>query len=235
MKNLILNIIKIKQALLLAAMFVLFLSPFCAQAQMFKNLSIGPYFAFKAGVNVGNVQDGRKNGLALTGVPDFGVSSKVILSDTRDLGITFDLGYSSYAYKIKNADNSDSYTMKYGYINLNPNLYFSGLLLGLNFGIPVNANYGPSISTSKIGFMTEFRLGGIVPLYSDNESSLNFIVNAGYMLTGIYGDYPNDDPLKTIIKPVPPQKITDKFNPRALSLSIGINYLFNLNPVTEEQ
>lgn len=104
-----------------------------SNAQVLKYVGIGPFFTFKPGINVGNVQEGRKNAIAFSGIPDFGVTSKVILSENADLGLTFDLAYSSYAYQIKNADdNSIKYTLKYGYITLNPNLYFSKLILGLN-------------------------------------------------------------------------------------------------------
>lgn len=211
---------------LLFAMIMVVSKVFC---QEITSLSIGPSLSFKAGVNAAEVMEGRKNALGFAGIPDFGVSGLMMLSPSADLGVTADLGLSNYAYKIKGVDVAKEYTMRYSYIALGTAFYFSGFTFGFNFGVPVAANYGNTIKTSTIGFMTEFKVGGMIPLKLDESGSLNLIFNASYMLSGIYDDYVHNDPLLQYIPEVPPYNISTKYNHRALSFNIGINYLFNLD------
>ncbi len=198
-------------------------------AQEVTSLSVGPSISFKAGINAAEVMEGRKNGIGFANIPDFGVAGLLMLSPESDIGVAADLGLSNYAYKIKGVNVNKEYTMRYSYIALGTSFYFSGFTFGFNFGVPVAANFGNKISTSTLGFMTEFKVGGLIPLKIDESGSLNLIINAGYMLSGIYNDYSHNDPLLPYIPEVPPYQISTKYNHRALSLNIGINYLFNLD------
>ena len=72
-----------------------------AGAQEYRSFCVGPYLGFKAGLNGGNVMDGRKNAMNIARVPEFGVNSLLILSNEYDLGACFGLGYADYSYKIK--------------------------------------------------------------------------------------------------------------------------------------
>jgi hypothetical protein len=47
------------------------------------------------------------------------------------------------------------------------------------------------------------------------------------MLTGIYKDYGKDDPLSKLAPAIPPDVITNKYNPHPASVSLGMNWLFN--------
>jgi len=153
----------------------------------------------------------------------------LLLSSENDIGLTADLGLLNYAYKIKGINVGKEYTMRYSYIALGTSFYFSGFTFGFNFGVPIAASFGNTIPTSSLGFMTEFKVGGLIPLKIDESGSLNLLINAGYMLSGIYDNYTKNDPLLPYIPELPPYSISTKYNHRALSLNIGINYLFNMN------
>jgi hypothetical protein len=189
---------------------------------------IGPYFSFKGGLNGGNILQGRKNGAAFNGLPDFGVSVLLPLSHSSPLGIALDLGYSSYAFKQIGWDTPYTFTEFFSYVSVSPSIYFAGFLLGLNFGIPAVANFGSSIDVAKLNLLSEVRLTYRYTIEADDIGSLNIYVQAGYTLTGIYKNFANDDPLKLYIPPTPPNEITNFFNPRIVSGSIGMIYLFNL-------
>ncbi len=191
--------------------------------------SAGPYFALKAGVNGGMAPQGRRNLVAFNGVPDFGVSCFYPVSEESDLAFIFDLGYSYYAYDIKSVESGKVYNNRFGYISFATTLHYNGILAGFNFGLPANANFGEKIGTDKLNFMAELRVGYMYPLMLNiDDGSLNLYMLAGYMLTGIYDNFGKDDPLREYIPPVAPQNITNKFNPRAVSLLLGISYLMNL-------
>lgn len=204
-----------------------------AEQELFR---VGPYLQLKAGVNGGNIPDGRKNAIAFNGIPDFGATCYVPLSLDSDLAATFDLGLSTYSFSFKDVHKGDVYQQKYSYINLAMNFHLYYTMMGFNFGLPVSADMeGREIKTDNLEIMAEFRLGAIIPLMQDEDGSLNIMVYAGYMMTGIYSDFEKDDPLKNLIPEIPPQEITQKFNPRAVSISIGLNYMFNFYDAGEEE
>lgn len=196
-------------------------------AQQQRDLSIGPYLSLKAGVNAGNTMDGRKNGIAFTGIPDFGAQLYYPLSYDSDLGIFCDLGLSNYAYFIEGVNVGKDYTLTYRYITLSPRFYFNIFTLGFAFGVPIAADFGEDIDTDILETLAEIRLAAFIPLMSDESGSLNLNIEAGYMFTGFYQDFAKNDPLLPSIPEVPPQVPSSKYNPRAVSLSIGISYLMN--------
>ncbi len=199
-----------------------------AKGQEFRAFALGPFMGYKAGLNAGEVMEGRKNGIAFANIPDFGASGIILLSEEYDLGAVVKLGLSNYAYQIKGVNVNKTYSMRYNYIALGASVYFTGFTMGFNFAYPVAGTFGSDISTDKLGFMTEFELGYIYPLLIDETGSLNFHINAGLMLSGIYNDYIKNDPLLPFIPEVPPYNISSKYNHKAVSLSIGISYWFNL-------
>ena len=221
-----------KISIIIATFFLLNL---ISLAQPLRDFSIGPFFSLKAGLNGGNVMDGRKNAVSFNGIPDLGASLFVPLSESSDLGLEAEMAYTTYSYMIKGVNVDKDYTLKYHYLTLNPNFYFNWLIIGFNFGLPLSADFGESISTDILEIMIEFKLGAMFPLMTDESGSLNLNLQAGYMLTGIYKDFPKNDPLLPYIPEVPPQTISSKFNPRALSLSLGVSYLMNLNSVPLEE
>lgn len=212
--------------------FLLILPHTLSAADDFHYFSVGPYFSLKTGVNGGHVMDGRKNGLAFNGIPDFGATCFYPLGEETDLGMTFDLGLSTYAFVIKGVVGDEvfsEYTNKFSYLAFAPNLHFDGFMAGFNFGYPLFANFGDKIDANKLNMMVEFRLAYLYPVMMDDDGTLNVFAQAGYMFTGIYDNYEEDDPLLEAIPPIPEgDEPSNKYNPRAISLSIGLTYLFNL-------
>jgi hypothetical protein len=154
---------------------------------------------------------------------------------TKRLALIVELGYSTYTYRIDTYPDmvlQDFATLKYNYrfsyITFAANLYFGGFTFGMNMGIPSSGSSGADIPTEKMSNLLEFRVGGIIPLFADETGNMNLTIHGGYMLSGIFNHFGTDDPLKGIVKSVPPEVVTDAFNPRAASLTIGFNYLFNL-------
>lgn len=194
-----------------------------------RDMSIGPYLSLKAGINGGNTMDGRKNGVAFAGIPDFGAQMYYPFSVENDLGMFFDLGLSNYAYFIEGVNVGREYTLTYRYISFSPRFYFNIFTFGFGIGYPIAADFGEEINTDHLEVMAELRLAAFIPLMSDESGNLNLNIEAGYMFTGIYNDYANNDPLLEYIPAVPPEMPSSKYNPRAVSLSIGISYLMNLH------
>jgi hypothetical protein len=191
-------------------------------------VGIGPFFSFKAGVNGNYTLDGRQNRASFNGIPDFGINSYFPLSQTSLLGVSIDLAYSTYSFTFKNFHTSDKYTQSTSYVTINPMFHFYQFQIGLNFGVPVKSDISETVSTSKIRAISEIRVGFTYPLLSYDEGRLSSFIQAGYMLSGLYYDYGRDDPLKEKIPAVPPQEISNKYNPRTISCSIGLIYHFNI-------
>lgn len=212
--------------IIIATLFILTFS--LVRAQDAHEFSWGPYLQLKAGVNGGNIPEGRKNAVLFNGVPDFGLSIYYPLGEFYDIGLMADLGMSTYAFGQKDVINAVQYDLKFSYLTFAPYFYFQGFMAGLALGYPLMADYGAEIDTKHVAFMAELRLSGMYPLYMDESGSLNAVLHAGYMLTGVYEDFPVDDALKEIIPALPPQVHTNKYNPRVISISLGINYLFNM-------
>ncbi len=207
--------------------FVLMLVGCSLFTQDLKQLSIGPVIGYKAGISAVNTPQGRKNGVAPSKIPDFGVSAYVPLSSTSNLGLDAEIGLSSYAYLMKSAFNDKSYQFNHSYITINPNFYFSGFIIGLSFGIPVSSDYdGKEIKTSQQNILTEIKIGGMIPIFKDETGELNIVIMGGYALSGVFSDFVKYDPVKNELPPT--ETITKVFNPRIATLGVGFNFLFDL-------
>lgn len=191
-------------------------------------LSIGPYIALKAGVNGSNVQEGRKNGMSFNGIPDAGIGFFMPLGNNGNLGLFGDLGYSLYTFDIKDIGKGTVYNNKYAYVTFSPNFQFGYFRIGFNLGIPISGKVEEDVKNTAMNYLAEFRLTGWYPLIEDADGKLILFLTGGYMMTGIFKDYAKDDPLKKYIPVIPPDYTTNKFNLRAISASIGINYMFNI-------
>lgn len=195
-----------------------------------RQYGLGPSLAGKAGINGGNYPTGRENGVAINTTPDFALRFYAPLSDFMNLGATFDLGYSSYGFKMKAADFDAEYTEKFRYVTLGASIQFGYFWSGANFGLPVAANMGSDIDADLVSELVEFRVGGEYPVIISETGRLNAFIVAGYFLSGTFKDFEEGDPLKDLIPVKEPQIPTNEFNPRPVSLSIGFSYLFDLGP-----
>lgn len=181
-------------------------------------LSIGPSLTLKAGINAASIPNGRKTGVALSGLPDFGVTGYLPLGSKSNTAVLAELGYSTYAYGQRNVVGDiegDLYKIQLSYLTLSPSFYLSGFYAGFDFGIPmavsvVRDGESTSSSTDNVNTLVEFHLGGMIPVMSNKDGRLNIVLRAGYMITGTIADFDSE------------------FNPRVGSVGIGVNYLFNL-------
>lgn len=189
---------------------------------------IGLQASLGAGINGADIPLGRKNGVTINNVPNFGITSYYPISEDAPLGLTCDLEYMTYAYQIKDVATDEIYKHKYNYLYFNPSLYFHGFQFGFGFGIPLAASWNDvDISTDKLTMMSDFRMGYSYPLFADSTGRINMYISGSYMLSTIYDDFPKNDPLDGKITPEPTNPITDFYNPRAVTLIIGFNYIFN--------
>jgi len=212
---------------------ILIIGIFCSInifSQDTKTNGLGPSLVYKSGISVVNTPKGRKNGISFNKIPDFGVSFYMPLSKTSNLGITTDVCYSTYSYKLKSAHNSNEYQFNHSYLTINPNFFFSGFLLGVSFGVPLNSKFGDGIvidtKTQKV--VAEVKIGGMIPIFQDDTGELNIVILGGYFFSGIYDDFVKNDPLsKKGLLPTD-ELLTKIFNPRLASLGVGFNFHFNL-------
>lgn len=192
---------------------------------------IGIYTSFKAGINATEQPSGRKTGIAFNGIPDFGIVAYVPVSETSQLAALIDIGYSNYSFITSNERPElevDDITHKYAYVAISPKFYFHSAMFGFRFGMPVSSDIdGADTDIEDLGFMAEVILGGMFPIYNDETGRFNLFFELSYMLSGVYKDYEEDDPLKEIIPASIDQNITNAFNPRVASISLGFNYMFN--------
>lgn len=196
--------------------------------KLFPRYTLGTYFSFKAGVNGGNTPEGRQNGLSFNGIPDFGLIGYFPFDVEPDLGLLYDIGYNSYSFKMKSFSTDEKFTESFSYFSISARFFFTGFFLGFGINFPVRADFGATIDNSKLQTNYDVKLGWMYNVRTDEVGEFNVFVQGSYMLNGIFKDFGKDDPLKPYIPAVPPEEITNSFNPRAASLTIGINYMFNL-------
>lgn len=216
-----------KKIILFIALFLIFFEAKSQDEELYP-LSIGPLLSGKMGINGVDTPLGRQNGLAISQLPDFGITAYFPASTYADLGALISIEYASYSFMLNDFDRDIKYQHNLQYVTFSASFYFDKFWLGFGAGLPVGANYeGIEISTDIIDMMADVRIGFMYPIYYDEDARLNLFVEGAYMLTGIFDDYPKNDPLAEVIPPFESDPITDVFNPRAASFRIGFNYLFH--------
>jgi hypothetical protein len=192
---------------------------------------IGPYVTLKSGVNANSVPNGIKNGFNINPLPDFGATIYFPLSSESKFGITCDLGYTTYSYKLKWTDDPDNpWTNEFSYFTINPNLHIYGFLLGISVGFPMNANtdnnlYKPFYTTDNLNTLFEVRIGGMIPIFESFFGRLNILISGGYVLSGIY----KENQGWSIYRKQTHYRLDGSNNPHPAWMSIGLSYIFNLN------
>lgn len=207
-------------------------------------LSAGPFIAFKGGTNLGSTSELISSNFAFNGLPDFGASLYVPLSSSSKLGLMVDLGYITLAYG-EEIDGTDltgalgdlfgvdlpgnifsdgdlSFTHRLHYIGISPQLTINSLLFGFQLGIPVggttknDADIEEDIETDGLSTIFEIVGGAKIPLVKKKSGRLNLLLKASYALSGLLKE---------------PDDLGDAefYNPKVLSISVGVNYLFSLS------
>jgi hypothetical protein len=190
-------------------------------------LSIGPFISLKGGVNAAGVPKGIKNGFNFNGIPDFGASLYVPFTEQSKFGMTADFAYSTYTYELELYDYPYSkWSNEFSYFTISPNLHIFGFMFGFAIGIPLssktdNSNYSKYFHSSDLTTMFELRIGGMIPVYANETGRLNFIINSGYVINGIYKEKNINDFLNQM-------STSGSFNAHPAWISFGLDYLFNL-------
>lgn len=189
--------------------------------------SYGIYADAKASLNAGAVIEGRKHFVALSGVPDFGLKCTYLLDEKHHLAINGEIGFNNYTYGIKIYSKGLDFEFTHSYLTFATTFSFTYFNMGFGFGIPLSSKYEYNLSTKDLNYLAEFKMGGEIPIYEDETGTLNINIKIGYMLTGAYLDYGKSDPLAANYPAIPPDVITNKYNPHPVSLALGLSWLFN--------
>ncbi len=184
-------------------------------------MGIGPSLMLKAGVNAASIPEGYKTGVALSGIPDFGVSAYFPVSKSSAIGAVVDLGYSTYSYgerRVISDKEGDLYKYQFSYFTLSPSLYLSSFIIGLDLGVPLSAslitdNNDRELDSDNLATMVEIHIGGMIPVMENKDGRLNILLRGGYMLTGMIANVAES---------------SSEYNPKAATFGLGLNYYFNL-------
>ncbi|HOK14505.1 MAG TPA: hypothetical protein PLU67_07655 [Candidatus Kapabacteria bacterium] len=215
-----------KKIVIISLIFILSIT--YIHAEQTKVISIGPFLGYKAGVSAVNTPLGRKNGLSFNNIPDFGVCAYFPLSKQENIGLKFDASYSTYSYMMISAHNDKKeYKLSHNYLSFSPSFYFNNFSIGFSYLIPSNSKIeGSEIKTKIQNNVFELKIGYEFPIYEDNSGELNGFVIGGYFLSGVFDNFPKNDPFTTLLPAE--EKVTNVHNPRIASIQIGFNFMFNL-------
>jgi hypothetical protein len=142
---------------------------------------------------------------------------------------------SKYDFSESKNDYLSKDKMRFSYFIIAPSFNHLGFKIGMSIGIPVSADWeGRNINTNVLNTLYEVKAGYTYPLYFDQLGRLNVFVTVGYALNGIFKNYIKDDPIATTVPAIPPQIITNYYNPRPATIQIGFNFLFNVIELPDE-
>ena len=182
---------------------------------------IGAYITGKGCVNTVDPPQGVKNDFQLSKMPDIGVKFSYQFQPTSSSKVFAELSYLSVYYKEKLYNNSSiNWINEFHYFNLGVGFEFSSMFLSLNLGLPSSGKSSsgkwgiyvvvpPDLKTEEMNTMFQIRFGGAIPIFQNRIGSLNFLIFGDYFLVGALTQELN-------------------YNPRVASLSIGLNYMFNI-------
>jgi len=176
--------------------------------------SVGLSLAGKMGVNAAEVPQNIQNALSILKGADVGLLGYLPMSEDSKTGLFVELGYTNTPFGIGYYGLPTSHN---GHINqkfftISPYILMYGFTVGLDFGFPLSKSLervDATLIPIEPDISASLRVGGMFPLHTSQIGTLNFTVNATYSITGL--DYWN---------------ATYTYNPA--TLSIGLNYLFNL-------
>jgi len=174
--------------------------------------SVGLSLAGKMGVNAAEVPEGTQNALGFA-VPDVGLLGYLPMSEDSKTGLFVELGYINTPFGLKGYKENITRHINQKFFAISPYILMSGLTIGLDFAFALSGTVRVKDVTTDFtpwnnDLNVNLRVGGMIPLHTSSIGSLNFIINGTYALTG--ADYSGNY----------------TYNPA--TLSIGLNYLFNL-------
>lgn len=208
-------------------------------------IQLGAHVGVRAGINASEIPTGWKTGVGVGSLPDIGLSGIVPVSAEYNLSTLMDIGVMSTSYKTKpfySPSDSNTTVTQNQYLSFAPSLLYRYGYVGLNIGIPLASTLSTSDETTttssfmsnkqasafnnELALLLELRVGGYLPLIRDNEGTLSAFLLFSYQLSGTYSSFTK---VRDSIYPAGDGtgSVSDIHNPRALSLSLGLRYLFD--------
>ncbi|HOV92819.1 MAG TPA: hypothetical protein PLC04_07060 [Candidatus Kapabacteria bacterium] len=188
-------------------------------------MSLGAYISYSAGINANSTPRGIKNDIGFNNLPDFGASFYYPLVKDTKLGAQLDLAYITHSYVQKfNCNLCPNQNFHLNYFQINPSIYISGFLVGINFDIPVSGKKEDSdIAKSKLNTLIAVNLAYEILLYANETGRIVMFFEGNYSFTGSIKDFKRNDPMGSFAD--------DSFSPRPASLGLGFKYMFNIGRV----
>ncbi|MCL2039701.1 MAG: hypothetical protein FWG85_04650 [Bacteroidetes bacterium] len=176
--------------------------------------SVGASVAGKVGISTGTTPEGILNAVSFLGGADLAAMVYLPMSNDSRTGVFVELGYTNTPFGLKLWKQQDFSYMNQKWLTVSPILLMSGVSVGLEFGfnafddwIDDNNMFG-MLPIAKDGFNVTLRVGYMHPVWTTPVGTLNFQINGTYNITGT--NYRGD------------------FTYSPVTLSLGLNYLFNL-------
>ena len=177
--------------------------------------SIGASIMGKMGVSATTTPVGMQNALSFLEGVDASLMAYMPMSDDSRTGMFLEIGYTNTPFGIKLYQGATSYYNQ-KWLTISPVLLVSGVEIGIEFGfdafddvVDKNGMFGNT--PRKPDFNVNLRIGYMYPMLTSSLGTLNFVAHGTYNVTG--SDYwTNPD-----------------FSYTPVTLSLGLNYLFNLS------
>jgi hypothetical protein len=166
----------------------------------------------KMGINASEVRTDYQNALSYLGGVDVAAMVYVPMANDSRTGVFFEVGYTNTPWAIKRYYDKEVSEINQKYLTISPIIMMSGFCIGADLGFKVFDNWvDEKVLFGLLPYDDDFnlnlRIGGMMPLYTTEMGTLNFVVNASYSVTGsTCGDV--------------------TYHPATISL--GFNYLFDL-------
>ncbi|HWF43833.1 MAG TPA: hypothetical protein VG537_04250 [Candidatus Kapabacteria bacterium] len=190
-----------------------------------QDIRVGPMFTAGESINAGDVTTGTKTGTQFA----FTAGAFGLYPFTSNIGFLLGLAYDSRGVNFHPENDVNTYVdYTFSYFSIQPMFDLGGFTIGVGLGVPIGASVsvastslypnGVTQSTSSMNFMVEGRIGGAIPIFSNDHGDLRLLLSAAYPFTKIVqnqylfgGDAThNNGPLATG--------------------QIGLTYLFDLTP-----
>lgn len=205
--------------------------------------SYGIFIGAKAGVNANDAPSGIQNAIMINRAPEFGGIFYAPLSENENLGFIAELAYSRQSFNLEGYFSKNEYNNSYDYIVFSPSIFLKGFKLGFALGLPLGGECGDnSVSSKDMNAYAAFKIGGEIPLYEDESGRLNVFISGEYSLTRTISSFETNfkkfdvykeslayqEENNPYIKPEFKNTITQDLSFRPASITIGLNYYFNM-------
>lgn len=199
--------------------------------------SIGLWAGAKASSNIEVLPRGRQAEPAFNMLPDFGLRAYLPVDDTYNIHVVPEIYFSSYYYTTKDAITGVSYTTELSGLIGGISLFMEGFELGIGYGTVVSADI-PDVGIDDDVSMQDIinlTFGYRYTFYTDENGALSAFTRVEMLFNDVYSNYPEDDPLASVIEPDFQVELQEQHNPRLAALTIGIAWDFDASALFEDE